>query len=264
MVSIPPTPVKPPSVQSVSNVVHHTISFGSINGVLILGAVAFIVVFLIIIWYYTKKSSKPVCDLYALNIDDDKGEMSWLCLEKVYDNFYIAYGDEPALVIVPQSTKVYTFKGTKTGRKYILTYVVSSIGMPLDANNLVAYHLLTSLKDYMEIDSSDVRSCIAELYRLGKKVHGKLVISPDIKLSLSFNVRELTKSILKRYLQGAHSSILHMFNMFKKVDVMTSIINALARYRESRYGWLKALITLITIIGFIAIIGYAVISSLGH
>jgi len=262
MVSVPPTPVKP--TEAVSKAVHNVFHFSGINGILILGVTTFLIVIAIIIMYFIKKRNQPICDLYGLNIDDDKGEMSWLCLEKVYDNFYIAYGDEPVLVIVPPGTKTYTFKGTKAGKKYILTYVTSGIGMPLDANNLVAYHLLTSLKDYMEIDSSDVRSCIAELYRLGKKVQGKLVITPDIKLSISFNVRELTKSILKRYLQGAHSSILHMFNMFKKVDVMTSIINALARYRESRYGWLKVLITLVTIVGFLAIVAYAVISGLGH
>jgi len=203
-----------------------------------------------------RNSGVGSCDLYALVISEHNNTISLECLEKLHGDTYISYnGDEPTLVAIPKNTHMYRLKiGGRTYDNGVITYSYHGVMIPIDARLTSALSLLTSTDKYASLDWDELSKLLAEMHRLSSKVEGYVVISPGYKVAFSFNIKRAIRDTVEKLLYSAGESVQHLFSTMRKTSGFKEFIDSLTHYHEVKMSKWKWVITLIIVLGVLAVI----------
>lgn len=231
---------------------------GSWIGVAYLVLVSLIIMLFIaiIIVKHRRNGGVSKCDLYALVVDETSNTISLECLEKLHGDTYIKYGgDEPLMVAVPKNTHTYKLKiGDKTYDNGVIAYSYHGIMLPLDAKLIGSLSLLMSTNEYARLDEDELSKLLAEMHRLSDSVTGHVVISPSYRIAFAFNVRKAIRDTIEKLLYSAGESVQHLFSTMRKTSGFKEFIESLTKYHEVKMGKWKYIITLIIVVGVIAVL----------
>jgi hypothetical protein len=225
----------------------------SINPALfVIGA---IIVVLAIIYLYLKLSTprRGKCDLHALVIDDSTHTIRDACFERLAGDVYVN-AELPAFLVIPHGTTVYNFGGRKT----VLAISKSILAHPIQPSDIASLSLLLASDDYKKLITDDPIKLLSELHKLEDKVKSSITVSPNVKIGLVFDVKNVIAKLYKKPLIEASNSLLHILQLVRQGELYARLVEALTRHAEAKHSWMRYLLYIILIVGVLIIMSSVV------
>lgn len=237
---------------------------GALSGVnykLVLGS--FIGMILLVMMYYfiairpkarATTSARIGREVKAVVIDDSTGTLSTIRFREIGNNVYGSIGgSKPMFLVVPPGTKSY-----RCGSDICyMAYGTDVVLVPLDPTTIGKISTLLSTDEMAKIKDEDVRKLLRKMFELEDKKTGTITISPDMKISMAFDIKHVIRELLHKTLGGAGLTIQHFFRSMGNIEEFERYIRAMSEYESKRFSWAW----IVGVVIFMLLIGVAIVIS---
>jgi len=220
--------------------------FAELGVVAVILVAAAVVSLLLIIILLLRARGRGGADVYGIIIADSKSTVTLVPFVRVGEGVYASTGtDHPLFLVVPQGTKMYW---CRFGGRSLPCYFAAAfdlLALPLDPKVLSDVSLLLSSEDMSRVRIENPRDFILSLYRLEERKIGTVRISPELNVSIAFDIKPVVSQVLSRIFLNATQAVKHVFWTAKSYETLSQYIEKLGVYAARRYSWLMYLAMLV-------------------
>jgi len=213
--------------------------------IVLIAAVA-VALLLVVLLLFRARGRGGGADVYGVVISDSQSTVTLIPFVRVGEGVYASTGtDHPMFLVVPQGTKMYWchFGGRRLPCYFAGAYDL--LALPLDPKVLSDLSLLLSSERMSNVKIENARDLMLALYKMEELKVGNVRISPELNVSIAFDIKPVVSQVLSRIFLGATLAVKHAFWTAKSYEALSQYIEKLGVYAARRYSWLMYLALLV-------------------